>query len=244
MSRNSTLIAALVVLLAFVAWGCSGSNDADDAAAAAQVDAQKHLSTSGFRLDSASFQEKVRPYVRMPNDSTCYGGNTSPALTWSDAPVGTVSLALIAEDVDHHTGDYVHWVLYNIPPGATELPEGISTSTEVLPDGTTQGTNDKRAIGYFGPCPPRSIIHKWDMTKKIEPPHRYYFRLYALDTELSLGPGAKDEELMSAIEGHILAQANTMGKFTRPLEELGTSEFKDASKATAEAGASPTPGAN
>ena len=219
MSRLRTSISrvGIVLLLALIASGCSGADDGGQAAAA-QVDAAKHLSTSGFRIDSASFQEKVRPYVRIPPQHTCVEGHVSPPLSWYEIPEGTKSLALIAEDVDHHTGTWVHWVLYNIPADVTELPEGISTSTKVLPDGTTQGNNDSRKIGYNGPCPPLIIQAKSSAHQvKVDPPHKYYFRLYALDAELSLPPGASKAELLEAMEGHILGQANTMGKYMRPL---------------------------
>lgn len=241
MSRTRIFVIIPTVLLVFAlaAWGCSGS-DADQPAAA-QVDAAQHLSTSGFRVDSPNFQEKVRPFMRIPPQQTCFEGNASPPLTWNELPAGTISLALIGEDADHHTGTWAHWVLYNIPADVTELAGGIPTSTEVLPDGTTQGLNDARNIGYEGPCPPPTIIHKWDLTTRMDPPHRYYFRLYALDAELDLGPGASSAELLSAMEGHILGQANTMGKYTRPREVQGTFDVKQMLTQTAIAEASPTP---
>ena len=247
MPHGRTLPSAIAIslLLALVAWGCSGADDDEGQPAAAQVvDAQRHLSTSGFRIDSASFQQKVRPYERIPSQHTCVGaGNTSPPLTWSEAPGATKSLALIAEDVDHHTGNWVHWVLYNIPAGTTELPEGISTSTGVLPDGTTQGTNDNKNIGYNGPCPPPNFtyIEEYAGGKKRDPPHQYFFRLYALDAELGLAPGATKADLLDAMEGHVLVQANTMGKYTRPLQLESTRAMKDELAQTAIAGATPTP---
>ena len=220
--RTLVITVGMLSVFALVAWGCSGAgneNASDQPAAAQQPDPQRHLPTSGFRIDSASFQEKVRPYQRIPQKHTCFEGNMSPPLAWKEAPPAVKSYALIAEDVDHHTGIWVHWVLYNIPGDVTELPEGISTSTEVLPDGTTQGTNDNKNIGYNGPCPPPNIAHCYaDPSRPIEPPHRSYYRLYALDAESGLVPGATKVELLRAMEGHILAQANTMGKFTRPLQ--------------------------
>ena len=217
--RTLVLTVGVLSVFALVASACSSADDgpASDQPAAAQVADAKHLSTSGFRIDSISFQEKVRPYVRIPQKHTCLEGDRSPALSWNEMPAGTQSLALMAEDVDHHTGNWVHWVLYNIPADVTELPEAISTSTEMLPDGTTQGTNDHKNIGYNGPCPPPNI-QVWSSyhMKPIDPPHRYYFRLYALDAELGLAAGATKAELFDAMEGHILAQANTMGKYQRP----------------------------
>ena len=236
-----TLAFAAFVLLVLAASACSSADDADQPAAS-QVADPNHLSTSGFRIDSPSFQEKVRPYVRIPLKHTCLEDNESPPFSWSETPAGTQSLALIAEDTDHHTGDWVHWVLYNIPAGTTELPEGISTSTAVLPDGTTQGSNDSKNLGYNGPCPPPNIQNYTSPNQlAIDPPHRYYFRLYALDVELSLTAGSTKAQLLDAMEGHILAQANTMGKYTRPLELEPTRELKQALTQKPGAGPSPTP---
>ena len=226
------------MLLVLLAWGCSGADDAGQPAAAQQAVAEL-LSTSGFRIDSPIFQEKVRLYVRIPEENTCYGENVSPTLEWTEAPEGTQSFALVAEDADHHTGT---WVLYNIPPDATSLPEAISTSTEVLPDGTTQGTNDDRNLGYNGPCPPALIFSVKQFPSPVgDPPHRFYFRLYALDTDLALASGATRDELLNAMEGHILGQANTMGKYTTPRIVRESFEMKQALTQTPLAVPSPTP---
>ena len=104
----------------------------------------------------------------IPKNYTCDGPDLSPPLTWKDAPAGTQSFALIADDPDAPAGTWVHWVVYNVPSTAKELPEGVQ-KTEKLPDGTLQGRNDFRKIGYGGPCPPPGK------------PHRYFFKLYALD---------------------------------------------------------------
>ena len=230
------------MLLVLLAWGCSGADDAGQPAAAQQAVAEL-LSTSGFRIDSPIFQEKVRPYVRIPEENTCYGENVSPNLEWAEAPKGTQSLALVAEDTDHHTGTWVLWVLYNMPPDVTALPEAISTSTEVLPDGTTQGTNDDKSIGYSGPCPPALIFStKFRPSGPVgDPPHRFYFRLYALDTDLGLASGATRDELLSTMDGHILAQANTMGKYTTPRIVKETLEMKESLTQTPLAGPSSIP---
>ena len=218
-------------------------------AAAAQPAGAEELLTSGFRLDSPSFQQKVLPYVRIPKKNSCFEDNLSPPLEWTEAPEATVSFALIAEDLDHSTGTWVHWVLYNIPADVTVLDEGIPTTTAALPDGTTQGTNDDRQPGYQGPCTTLPVIGKaasdgwWD--RKTPPPHKYEFTLYALDSELGLAPGATKGELVSSMEGHILAAAKTMGKFKRPhiaesnriVEEIRNTVLAQ----TAIAGPSPTP---
>ena len=138
----------------------------------------------------------------IPKNHTCDGPDLSPPLTWKDAPAGTQSLALIADDPDAPSGTWVHWVIYNLPSTTKELPEGVQ-KTEKLPDGTLQGRNDFRKIGYGGPCPPPGK------------PHRYFFKLYALDTKLNLKPGATKAELESAMKGHTLAQTEVVGKYGR-----------------------------
>ena len=117
-------------------------------------------------------------------------------------------------------------MLYNIPGEVAELVEGIPTSTAVLPDGTTQGISDSKNPGYDGPCPPPLVLmYAAARQGDFVPPHRYFFRLYALDGELELGPGANKSELMSAMEGHVLGLAETSGKYTTPLG-LDTKEGK------------------
>lgn len=138
----------------------------------------------------------------IPLRHTCDGEDLSPSLEWSGLPEGTASLALVADDPDAPVGTWVHWVLYGISPERSGLPEGIPPREEVL-DGARQGRNDFRRIGYGGPCPPRNGAH------------RYYFKLYALDEDPGLGPGATAGELASAVEGHVLAEAQLMGTYRR-----------------------------
>ena len=204
------------LVFALLASGCSGEDDEGQAAAAQAASAEK-LFTSDFRLDSPSFQQRVRPHLRIPKKNTCLAENLSPPLEWADALAATVSFALLADNLDHQTGTWVHWVLYNIPAEVTGLGEGIPTTTATLPDGTTQGTNDDRQPGYQGPCPKltaRLESNWWD--RKAPPAHNYEFTLYALDSELGLAPGATKGELLSSMEGHILAAAKTKGKFQPP----------------------------
>ena len=210
-TRRSLGPTLALLLLTLLALGCSGSDDADQPAAA-------QLAASDFQVSSSKFTE-IRPKVRIPDEHTCYGDNLSPPLNWSGAPDGTRSLALIADDVDHRAGNWVHWILYNIPADVTELTTGIATTTDVLPDGMTQGTNDERLPGYAGPCPPPVFI-RWDPGEggaTPEPAHKYVFTLYALDTELDLAAGATKSKLLDAMDGHILAQAEIVGKYqTKP----------------------------
>ena len=203
----------LILSLALV--GCSGSDDgADQPAAAAQpADGPR------FEVMSPAFTN-IRPRVPIPHKYACAEEDISPPLTWSGTPPGTKSLALIADDPENRTGLWVHWVIYDIPADVTELPEGIPTSTDVLPDGTTQGINHNKHIGYNGPCPPPNITRDVYQTYKGGPPHKYFFRLYALDSKVGLGPGATKDELVDAMEGHILAKAEWVGKYTAPMQQM------------------------
>jgi len=138
----------------------------------------------------------------IPRQFTCSGEDRSPGLEWKDAPAGTKSFALIADDPDAPVGTWVHWVIFNIAASAHSLA-GAFEKKEQTADGTRQGRNDFRKIGYNGPCPPPGK------------PHRYFFKLYALNTELKLASGASKQDVEKAMEGHILAHAEWMGKFKR-----------------------------
>ena len=138
----------------------------------------------------------------IPTKHTCDGADLSPALKWEGIPKGAKSIALICDDPDAPAETWVHWVIFNIPAGSSELKEGV-LSSENLPDGSRQGKNDFRRIGYGGPCPPPGN------------PHRYYFKLYALDSVPDLKAGSKKAELLKAIDGHILAEGSLMGKYAR-----------------------------
>jgi len=141
----------------------------------------------------------------IPKRYTCEGADVSPPLSWSDPPEGTKSLALIVDDPDAPDPKaprmtWVHWVLYNLPPTAGGLPEGVAS--EDLPPGTREGLNDWRRTGYGGPCPPIGR-------------HRYFHKLYALDVLLpDLGTPAK-AELERAMEGHVLARVELVGTYQK-----------------------------
>ena len=137
----------------------------------------------------------------IPTRYTCDGSDVSPDLAWSGVPETAQSLALICDDPDAPVGTWVHWVLFNIPSSASGLPAEIS-SDATLENGARHGTNDFRKLGYGGPCPPGGT-------------HRYYFKLYALDTELNLDSGATKDQLLEAMQGHILAEAQLMGTYKR-----------------------------
>src|SRR5216117_1384043 len=149
-------------------------------------------------LKSSAFQSGAE----IPRKYTCDANDVSPSLSWDKAPAGTKALALIADDPDAPVGTWVHWVIYDLPADTKELAEGIATS-ETLANGAKQGINDFRKVGYGGPCPPPGL------------PHRYFFKLYALDAELSLKPRATKQDVERAMEGHIIAQAQLMGTYQR-----------------------------
>lgn len=137
----------------------------------------------------------------IPKIYTCDSTDISPPLEWTDVPEGTQSLALINDDPDAPMGTWVHWVYYNIPAGLTGLPEYVAP--EARPEtGGEQGITDFGRIGYGGPCPPDGT-------------HRYYFKLYALDTTLELGQNATKDQVLRAMEGHVLDQAELMGRYQR-----------------------------
>jgi len=151
-----------------------------------------------FTLTSSAFKDGET----IPVKYTCSGKDVSPPLRWSPPPRGTQSLALIADDPDAPGGTWVHWVFFNIPSGERSLQEGVPRK-EAFPQGGLQGFNDFRRVGYGGPCPPPGT------------PHRYYFKLYALDTTLNLKPRATKAQVVDASKGHILAEARLMGRFGR-----------------------------
>lgn len=131
----------------------------------------------------------------IPVEHTCDGKNAPPPLTWAGVPAGTRSFALIVDDPDAPAGTWVHWVLFNLPADATALPQSQSSGV--------QGKNDFGKTGYGGPCPPPGK------------PHRYFFKLYALDAVLALRTGATKGDVERAMAGHVLASAQLMGTYAR-----------------------------
>lgn len=134
----------------------------------------------------------------IPRQYTCDGQNISPVVAWSGAPSQTASLVLIVDDPDAPSGVWTHWVVFDLPPSATELPENAASVA-----GGKQGLNDFKKAGYNGPCPPAGKVH------------RYFFRIFALDTMLNLPAGATRKAVESAMNKHILAQGQLMGTYER-----------------------------
>jgi Raf kinase inhibitor-like YbhB/YbcL family protein len=151
-----------------------------------------------FQVSSSAFSEGQM----IPKKFSCDGTDVSPQLSWSETPKATRSFVLIMDDPDAPVGTWVHWVLYNLPAETKELHEGVPKQEE-LDNGALQGRNDFRKVGYGGPCPPPGK------------PHRYYFKLYALDTKLNLNAGASKADVERAMKGHIVAQAQLIGRYSR-----------------------------
>ena len=151
-----------------------------------------------FTISSSSFSNGGA----IAREFTCQGADISPQLSWSEPPAGTKAMALLVDDPDAPAGNWTHWVLWNLPASAKGLAEGVS-KTATLQDGSQQGINDFRKTGYNGPCPP------------VGKPHRYYFKLFALDAKLRLQAEAGKRELEASMKGHILGQAEWMGHYKR-----------------------------
>jgi hypothetical protein len=154
--------------------------------------------TAVFELTSSAFKQGAYIPIKYTGD----GGDVSPPLTWTGMPDATKSLALICDDPDAPAGTWVHWVLYAIPPTTHELAEA-APKLDHLPGGLKQGVNSFGAVGYGGPAPPKGSDH------------RYYFKLYALDTELPLDVRAGKADVEKSMKGHILAHAQLMGRYKR-----------------------------
>ena len=151
-------------------------------------------------LELRSTEFKEGEYI--PQQYTGEGPDISPALSWSGAPEQTKGFALICDDPDAPMGTWVHWVIYDVPAEVNELASEIPNEG-ILADGSKQGKNDFGTVGYGGPMPPAGK------------PHRYFFKLYALDEKLDLAPGLSKDELVKAIKAHVLAEAQLMGLYKR-----------------------------
>lgn len=152
---------------------------------------------SGFSLASTAFPEGGT----IPVEYTCDGADRSPPLAWTDPPEGTRSFALVCEDPDAPAGTWVHWVLFDLGAEGRQLPPGVP-ATATLAAGGRQGRNDFQRLGWGGPCPPRGA------------PHRYVFRLHALDTTLGAGVTTRDD-LARAMAGHVRGTAELLGRYQR-----------------------------
>jgi len=183
--RNAALVA--------MAWFLSimGSYREDASPAVGSDSTSLTLTTKAFQANGP-----------IPQPYSCEGPDISPELDWSNAPAKTRSFALILEDPDAPGGTWVHWVVYDLPAGAHHLQAGIPRRDDIE-GGGRQGDNDFGRVGYNGPCPPPG------------PPHRYFFRLYSLDTVLNLRGRVQKIAAEQGMKGHVLAQTELMGTYQR-----------------------------
>jgi len=182
------LIIALLVLLS----GCI-SDQPEQEAKTDEETIMEQISISSDAFNDGS---------SLPVEHTCDGEDRSPALSWDTVPAGTQSIALLVDDPDAPGKTWVHWVIYNLPSNTIGLPAAVPKN-KTLDDGSLQGKNDFSRIGYNGPCPPPGK------------PHRYFFKVYALDTTLNLKSGATKSQLEAAMSGHILTQVEMIGEYGR-----------------------------
>src|SRR5512142_1927520 len=191
--KNEPILTALLVILMF----CFAFNKPD-----ALFSAQPSAFVGGGAMSFSIQTNAFTPGGMIPKNYTCDGSDVSPELTWTNVPAGTQAFALIVDDPDAPAGTWTHWIAWNIPASVTRLTEGTAKN-DTLADGTRQGKNDFKRIGYNGPCPPPGK------------PHRYFFKVYALGAKLDLKAGASRSELESAIKGKVLEQAEVIGKYGR-----------------------------
>ncbi len=166
--------------------GCSSSGSS-----------QSKREVKTMKIESSAFEANSL----IPAKYTCDGEDMSPPLSWDEPPSGTESIALIVDDPDALGSLFVHWVLYDMPATVRQLSEKIA-AVSTLPNGGVQGKNDFDKFGYGGPCPPSGT-------------HRYFFKLYALDKKLGLEPGVTKDQIVTAMDGHILAAAELIGRYQR-----------------------------
>ena len=188
------------IFIAFLLCSCTGRKESPSENVGqknAQPEASREVLKMEIKLTSAAFQEGGA----IPKQHTCDGANVSPALAWTGVPEKAVALALIVDDPDAPAKTWVHWVVFNLPATAKGLPENVPAQ-ETVAGGGRQGTNDFKKVGYGGPCPPSGT-------------HRYYFKLYALDTNVADESKTTKEQLLKEMEGHVLAEGQLIGTYKR-----------------------------
>ena len=183
----------LPVALALV---CSCRSDNAPSASGVQAD-NMIQAKAALKVTSTAFKDGGM----IPKQYSCDSTGMSPPLSWSGAPVGTKSFALIVDDPDAPVGTYIHWVVWNIPANAKGIAENAPNAA-TMPAGSVQGVNSAKKIGWVPPCPPSGT-------------HRYYFKLYALDTKLKLPASTDKQGLLKAMKGHVLAEGQIMGRYER-----------------------------
>ena len=202
MKKYPSLLIFIASLLAFILIGCLALSLLGPAEGETYSAITEETPFPDSLEDSMNLTSTAFSYGEfIPAKYSCNGEDVSPSLSWTEPPAGTQSFALIMDDPDAPVGTWVHWVLFNLPASARGLSEGMPSDLKFA-DGSVQGITSAGSHGYHGPCPPSGT-------------HRYFFKLYALDTTLSLTFAADKKEVLAAMDGHILAQAELMGKFSK-----------------------------
>jgi hypothetical protein len=196
MSRTLWLVLA-VGMLALPSCSKSGEAPATSNAVTNKVESKIDAKVTHIKMVSAAFE----PNGAMPDKYGCKGQGVSPPLRWDPAPKGAKSWVLICEDPDAPSGTFTHWVMYNIPASVFLLPENVKPQPS-LPDGSSQGINDYKKIGYGAPCPPSGT-------------HHYHFKIYALDTKLDLPAEATKDKVVQAMQNHTLATGELVGTYSK-----------------------------
>jgi Raf kinase inhibitor-like YbhB/YbcL family protein len=192
MRRSKTIrLLFLYIILVWLLSSCENKSNSQHKKVSQENNINKTI-----KLSSTAFKEGEM----IPSKYTCDGENISPPIKWENLPTNTKSIALITDDPDAPAGTWVHWIIYNIKSDIKELSEKLPSDKQI-PNGAKQGITSFNKTGYGGPCPPNGA-------------HRYYFKVYALDTEI-ITDELKKDDLLKAMEGHILAQGELMGKYQR-----------------------------
>jgi Raf kinase inhibitor-like YbhB/YbcL family protein len=195
---HRTIAASLAAIMALTFAACQGKKETEKKTETRpDVVLTEGEDTMAIAVTSPAFEDGGM----IPKKFTCDGENISPPLNIGDVPTETRSLTLIADDPDAPGGTWVHWVLYNLPPKTTELPESMPVDEKIQND-ARHGVTDFREFGYGGPCPPSGT-------------HRYYFKVYALDTLLDLSGRVTKADVVKAMQGHVLAEGQLMGRYAR-----------------------------
>jgi Raf kinase inhibitor-like YbhB/YbcL family protein len=190
MRKNGLLFAMLLLIMATVV-GCAQPSPPAEQVLPESEEMPLTMTSTAF-ADGAN----------IPAKYTCDGESISPELAWAQVPAGTASFALIMEDPDAPIKNFTHWVIFNLPPDTQGLPEAVPKDA-TLANGALQGKNGGGSTRYLGPCPPKGS------------PHHYRFTLYALDTSLDLTAGASKDQVLQAMEGHIIGQGQLVGLYQR-----------------------------
>ena len=228
--RSIEIVLAATALLATLALACSSGDDGvaapeatgdNGAAAGAAVEAEadaapveEYKLAQQFDLGIAVTSSKFNEERRIPRKYSCTEEDVSVPITWGEVPEGTVSIALVVDSDQFPGALWAHWVLWGIPPDARGLPEAVPNAAEAPSIGPAarQGTNSDEKVGWSGPCPPALSLHWGDSKAQQRAVKRYTFRLYALDTEIDLGPEATKDDLLRALDGHILSGGELVAK--------------------------------